>query len=370
MGIVNTVISHRSFVFVGLISYSLYLWHWPIFSFIQYLGLELQGSLRISALIASFALAYLSWRFVEQPVRHMNIPTLKSAMKKIMLPSFIVLTILYGVIDGKNGFPERFENLAEFDKKQNFPSTVRKKCFDADLIGNIDQCWIGEEREKTSEHLNGMLIGDSFANHSASFIDVLAKDAGLFIHDSASGGHPILTRLKAPGEYDYPPAYANERLEYALQFDHIILGANWEYYANPNNINYERLLTTIGRIVKANKKVTVIVSVPATTREHLHRLKLEKASSYVFFETQDKTVAEPILPEKHIVNEMKRRFPQISYIHFNDVMCENGRCNILLNNTIVYRNADHLNTSGAAMMAEKYLKEVGNPLKTVQFSNP
>lgn len=370
MGIINRLISTRRFVFIGLISYSLYLWHWPVFVFIQYLGLELQGVLQISAIIASFVLAYLSWRFVEQPVRHMNLPTLKSAMKKIMLPSFIVLTILYGVIDVKNGFPERFDNLAEFDKKQNFPSTVRKKCHDKDFIGNIEQCWIGVEKEKTKDNLDGMLIGDSFGNHSASFIDVLAKDAGLFFHDSTSGGHPVLTRLLAPNKFEYDPKYALDRLEYALQFEHIILGVNWDnpLYATPNQLNHGALLDAIERIVNAGKKVTVILSLPATNPVHLHKMKLAKGSDFVFFDDLDYSVRQPPRGSSHIITIMKSRFPSISFIDLQDVMCEKGHCDLILNDTILYRNSNHFNTSGAAMVAQKYLAEKGNLLKTVQAS--
>ena len=363
-GIINKIIAHKSFVTIGLISYSLYLWHWPIFSFIQYLGLELSGLLRISALILSFVLAYLSWRFIEQPIRHVNLPTLGSAMKKIMLPSFLILTTIYAVIDVQNGFPDRFKNLAEFDKKKNFPSTVRKKCFDADLIGNIEQCNLGVKKEQ----LDGMLIGDSFANHSASFIDVLAKDAGLYIHDSTSGGHPILTRMNAPDVYDYPPDYAVKRLEYALNFEHIIIAANWNNYSSPDNINYEPILSTIESITKKDIKITVIESLPATTKENLHKLKFMKGSDFVFFDDAEYFIDKPTYKNNHILNEMKRRFPNITYIDFKDAMCDDKQCAIVLNDTIIYRNSDHLNTSGAAMMAEKYLSLYGNPLKQVEAS--
>jgi len=359
-GIINTIISHRSLVFVGLISYSLYLWHWPIFVFVQYLGLELTGYIRIFAVTSAFIFAYLSWKFVEQPIRHMNLPNLGSAMKKIMLPSFILLTVIYAVVDIKNGFPERFDNLSEFDKKKNFPSTVRKKCHDADLIGNIDQCWLGIKKDK----LDGMLIGDSFGNHSAAFIDVLAKDANLFIHDSTSGGHPILTRLIGPGIFDYPPKYAEQRLEYAMQFEHIIIGVNWDTYAKPSHLNYEILLTSIGNMIIKGKQVSIIISAPKTTQENLHKLKLIKADHFVFFDNHDEKIPNPTYPDDHIISEMKRRFPKINYIDFRDVMCLLDSCDTSLNGTIIYRNANHFNTIGGKLMAEKYLKEVGNPLKS------
>mgnify|MGYP005994676773 CR=1 FL=1 len=363
-GIVNQIIAHKSFVSIGLISYSLYLWHWPIFSFTQYLGLELSGLLRLSAILLSFVLAYLSWKFVEQPIRHMNLPTLGSAMKKIMLPAFISLTVIYGAIDGMNGFPHRFNELEEFNKSTNFPSTVRKKCHDADLLGNIEQCWLGIQKEK----IDGMLIGDSFANHSASFIHVLAKDAGLLIHDSTSGGHPILTRIREEGVYDYPPAYADKRLEMALQYEHIILAANWDAYSEPGTPNYIRLLDTINNIVNQNKKVTLIFSLPMTTSENLHRLKLLKASDFVFFNEEADPIIRPTYKDSQIVKDIKQRFPSINFIDLKDVMCDNNQCDLVLNDVIVYRNNDHLNTIGAKLIAEKYLMEFGNPLKSATLS--
>jgi peptidoglycan/LPS O-acetylase OafA/YrhL len=363
-GIVNSIISYKAFVGIGLISYSLYLWHWPIFSFIQYLGLELSGLLRVAAVVLSFVLAYVSWRYIEQSVHKLSLPTLGSAMKKIMLPSFLLLTVMYGVIDGLNGFPERFDKLEEFDKKKNFPSTVRKKCHDADILGNIDQCWLGVQKEK----IDGMLIGDSFANHSAAFIDVFAKDAGLLIHDSSSGGHPILTRMKSPGVYDYPPEYAEARLKLALQYEHVIIGANWSQYSEAGSINYNNLLDTISKIVEKGKKVTIIFALPPTTAENLHKLKLIKGNRFVFFENDTSSIELPKYWESGMAIEIKKRFPQINFIDMKDVMCHNKECQLTINGVVVYRSNDHFNTIGGRLMAEKYLTEIGNPLKDVAVS--
>jgi peptidoglycan/LPS O-acetylase OafA/YrhL len=357
-GIVNSVISHKIFVGIGLISYSLYLWHWPIFSFIQYLGFELSGLLRVAAIVLSFVLAYLSWRYIEQSVHKINLPTLGSAMKKIMLPSFIVVTVIYGFIDGLDGLPDRFDKLEEFDRKKNHPYIVRNKCHGAEVLGNIDECWLGVQKEK----IDGMLIGDSFANHSASFIDVFAKDAGLLIHDSSSVGNPILTRLRSEGVYDYPPEHAEARLKLALQYEHIIIGAQWGRYSEPGSLNYIRLLATIENIVEQDKKVSIIFALPPTTFENLHKLKLIKANRFIFFDNNSSTIELPKYWESELAIEIKERFPQVNFIDMKDVMCKNGLCQLSIDGIIVYRTFDHLNTIGARLMAEEYLKKVGNPL--------
>ena len=56
--------------FIGLISYSLYLWHWPIAVFMRYYYIELSFYQKIFIVIFSIAVAFLSWKFVEQPARH------------------------------------------------------------------------------------------------------------------------------------------------------------------------------------------------------------------------------------------------------------------------------------------------------------
>ncbi len=63
------VLSGRSLVFTGKISYSLYLWHWPIFVLFRWTwGLE-SLLLRVLALVLAFLLAGASWRFIETPIR-------------------------------------------------------------------------------------------------------------------------------------------------------------------------------------------------------------------------------------------------------------------------------------------------------------
>lgn len=69
--IVHRILSTRMLVGVGLISYSAYLWHQPLFAFAKYASHgELGAPLLILLCILPFPLAYLTWRFVEQPFRN------------------------------------------------------------------------------------------------------------------------------------------------------------------------------------------------------------------------------------------------------------------------------------------------------------
>jgi len=67
------LLSHRSLVAVGLISYPLYLWHWPLLSLTTLLSeratLAELSLLKAAAIAAAFLLAWCTWRFVELPAR-------------------------------------------------------------------------------------------------------------------------------------------------------------------------------------------------------------------------------------------------------------------------------------------------------------
>ena len=68
--LVDRALSSPPLVFIGLLSYSIYLWHWPLFVFARYILMqELSWPAQMSLVLATFPLSYLSWRYVELPVR-------------------------------------------------------------------------------------------------------------------------------------------------------------------------------------------------------------------------------------------------------------------------------------------------------------
>lgn len=71
-GLINRqLLAHPSLVFVGLVSYPLYLWHWPVLSYARILnGGELPVAVRIAAVVVSLLLAWLTYQYVEKRVRH------------------------------------------------------------------------------------------------------------------------------------------------------------------------------------------------------------------------------------------------------------------------------------------------------------
>ncbi len=358
-GVVNSVLEFRAIVFLGLLSYSMYLWHWPIIVFIKYLGFELTLPLVLMTIMATILLSYFSWKFIEQPFRYTFKYTFSRTLLYILLPSIMVAGLIYAVIDGKDGFPNRFPDLIEFNRKVNFPDEVRSQCYNKHRIGNDKECNIGVVKDK----VDGILIGDSFANYSAYFVDVLAKDANMYFDVSAAPGYPLLRNLDFPDKSG--DDYGKKRFEYAKKMDVICIAAFWEAM-RVDSENYYQILESIKELVALKKNVVIIDHLRMTSEVNLHKMKLHKAKMGAQFLKKDLLIPFYKRPEKYIISEIQKRFPSVTIIDLNDIMCVDDKCDYALNEQIVYRDFYHLNISGARSIAEKYLEEKGNPLRSLK----
>ena len=105
--LVNRILSQKIFVGIGLISYSAYLWHQPIFAFVKYRSFtDPSAGLMLSLCVGVLVLAYLSWRFVEKPFRN------KSAYSRRFVFTFTGVTTSIFLIGGSllnlsDGFKSR-----------------------------------------------------------------------------------------------------------------------------------------------------------------------------------------------------------------------------------------------------------------------
>jgi peptidoglycan/LPS O-acetylase OafA/YrhL len=105
-GPVHRLLALRPATMVGLISYSLYVWHWPVIVLAQYwLVRHLAPAEVAAALLLMFALAYGSWRFIEGPFRSKTM-TVRRLYKGIGAATAVLLLALAAIIAGQ-GWPQR-----------------------------------------------------------------------------------------------------------------------------------------------------------------------------------------------------------------------------------------------------------------------
>ncbi len=104
------VLSVKPLVGVGLISYSLYLWHWPVkvFSHYWFTGLHSPVAMRVGVVLVSFGLAWVSWRYVEKPFRARRVRVSFRGLVQGAVAASVVTMGVGAVIAAGDGLPRRF----------------------------------------------------------------------------------------------------------------------------------------------------------------------------------------------------------------------------------------------------------------------
>jgi peptidoglycan/LPS O-acetylase OafA/YrhL len=252
------------FVGVGLISYSLYLVHWPIISFLTYLTLKPPRSIdAIPILIASLALAYLSWRFVEQPFRARGL----SARRRTVLiggAAMIVAVAALGALGvATHGLPGRFPKLAVQTTHDPQGLWSEGTCF---LSNNPD---IGRWDEGRCTLTRGgpkaLLWGDSYA---ADYVPGIEAEAAMIpytvIQYTAAGCPPILSYSSA----SRPNCASFNRNALAIiDRDHIgvvVISARW---VDMQRRGLEEIRSTLGALSRRGVKVYLLGQSPMFTTD-------------------------------------------------------------------------------------------------------
>lgn len=190
--VVGRTLSSTPMVFVGKISYSLYLWHFPVLAFASYLSIdELSILERNAAILASILLSVLSWRLVEVPSRQ----GLRFMTPKAVLGAGTAAMVAAGTVGAaisvNDGFRSRFSHaqLVILDGALDH-NLDRMECStrnNLELENSL--CAIGAENAPISF----VLWGDSHGETLRSALDVSARRhgrRGVFV--GASGCPPVV----------------------------------------------------------------------------------------------------------------------------------------------------------------------------------
>lgn len=259
--LVKQGLSHPGMVLVGMISYSLYLWHWPVLVLSKYWRGEYSGW--VEALLwmcTTFALAYLSWRFVEQPVRRS-----KRVVPSILLSGAVsvgLATVALGwTIYRSDGLASRFpaELRTHITASGEFYNDWRR-CSDVSegALAGMNVCAIGPEGPPKvllwgDSHMRAWMAGLEQAAHAAGTPAMLIWQGGcppvFGIEKRETAGTPTKDRKCWSW---------NDQLRAALpaltSVERVLLIGRWAYYADGQGVGQD-----------AHNKITLTAVAPLET---------------------------------------------------------------------------------------------------------
>ena len=355
--LVGKLLGSKPFVGVGLISYSAYLWHQPLFAFARLRSVEEPNKLVFCGLaIASVFLAVFSWKFVETPFRN----RIYFNRQKIFLISAFTscVFIFIGFIGHLNrGYPSRFT--------EDQLSVLAFTTYAYQDIYRQGSCFLESEQTQnafTSECQavsaeNAILIwGDS---HAAALSFGFRKVLPNVIQYTASGCPPIIDEVVSwrPKCKDINDFVSNEISR--QKPSRVILHANWSLYADQKpTLNLQKTIDFI-RVKSPLSKITIIGGVPQY-----------KPSLPVFMFLNDKSLLGNSLLESYIVGDLNKldnlfadlaRRNEVSFFSAIQALCSDTKCQA----TASYNNVTmptawdygHLTEAGSFLLAEKIVSK-------------
>jgi len=352
--IVSVCLSARPLIYVGKISYSLYLVHWPVIVF----GMRLfPGMDRIpfdaGVLVVSFALATLNFHFVE-PLRFAKGPRKHQtafALTSSVLALGFVLAVSFWTIRA-DGFADK-NTTAELKKVlayRSFDYTtlyLSRKCFldpDQDFSQFDKACLPG------GDGAPAILWGDSHAIHFYSGFRPLFARAGYSLGVMTASACAPVVGLAVPSRPKCEDF--NERalpLLLSIKPQIVILSASW----NLESTALERLNLTVNLLVKNGAKVVILgqspqfkVSVPMTIA---NRIKSGDKSPLISESSLDPRMKS----SDEILSKQFANRAGVKFISTMEIMCPGGECQArAADGALLYWDVEHLTQDGSGIFAK------------------
>lgn len=375
--IVTQLLSLKPLVFIGLLSYSLYIWHWPVFVFIRYLGIEETSSVLLLAFSLIFIIAYCSWRFIEKPTQKFNKMKFRYSLTYLFIIPVVVVHINDYLIKKHEGYPQRFEETARIAAQlKQYDNPLRILCLDEKNVAVNVKCVLGT---KNSTNKIGFMFGDSHSNHLWGFMDTLAQQANLSVL-----AHSTSACLTLPGiqQYDwnaqvYTACHEQTERYYQMiktnHYDFVILGQNWDGYLVNKLITNEpidvvkrqienALDEALQIIIASGAKPVLIKSIVASNSYSCFLSHIKRRINYNPEQCEFDMKVNKSQWQDELFMHLKNKYAQLIIIDPTKVQCPHGRCKPELDGIPLFRDAGHMTDYASYQLAANYLKHYKNPL--------
>jgi peptidoglycan/LPS O-acetylase OafA/YrhL len=367
-GIPNRVRHPLSFLsmlrFVGQISYSLYLWHWPLFTFARFAkpGLVLTLGDKTVLFALTVALSCLSWRFVEQPFRaRTGGASRRDAFRFAGAASALLLAgLAVGVLAGRapSDADRAAAQLHAYNAYDYQPLYRFGSCF-APTGGTFDETCVGLAAGKT----NILLWGDSLAAHYFHGLNEHAGPQGLHILQTTQPACMPTLEVAAQG---YPPCRGVAAQMQAYLGDHkpdlVILSADWLEYARPPRFDgmIADLKVTIARLNASGIRVFLLG--PAVQFKTRLPAMLRRAQVGGIDVRADDVVLPDIFPLDRMMQAALPAHDGFSYVSVLEAVCPERQCPVTIDGGIPLSwDHAHLTAEGSIYVTARLSPKLGLP---------
>lgn len=379
---ITQMLKSRALVFVGLISYSLYLWHWPLLVLAKHaLGENLQFDDRLGIGLASLVLATLSWRFIETPFRS----KVRTSTRQACAYSGLTVALLSGMVVTvvlTHGLQNRFTPQVVALDRARMREVVRGECIDLRVsLDTKSVCHIGRTGDPTV-----VVWGDSYAHAMLPAFDAAFKQIGVSAWFAAESGCPPLptARISYQGRDNWRCREFNDKMVKFLEaqpgVNQVVLTAAWDSYdketsgyqlrvsgADDSATSLKQGIEELAHQLQTNGEgpsLIVVGQVPAydwnvPQKMLLRQLKYEPITPLKRTDWREKSAA-----SRGIFKQFASA-SHISFIESAEWFCVTGICRYATDQgKPLYWDSGHINAEGVRFMTPMLESALRSPLRS------
>lgn len=382
---VSRLLSSGPLVSIGLISYSLYLWHWPVLVFANYIDVDgrLNQWAMILILIATVIISYGSYRWVEKPFRRKGD---FGNTSKVYITAGVTAAML--ILVGfsayhTNGYPRRYPEAVVSADSQRNQVVAYRECFGKGVSVVDDKaCYLGNKNVEPSV----LLFGDSHAASIAPAIDKVLAEAGKSGLVIPSSSCPPLLNVGTTQYLDcidnnkeiFDFIQSNSKIELVILHGFWVSYTgrdekngdprNWLYVGDTDNLGQfsfdTEIKNTLRHLSGLNRDVLVIGPVSSSPMS---------VNDIAFRRIQNAALDKPISFDEFKRNKADKYISAVSGVNYKNVyffepskyLCKSGNCFYMHEESNLFRDFNHLSIKGA-----EYLSPfIRNELIRINFLN-
>lgn len=348
---------------VGDWSYSIYLVHWPLFSFahLGYFG-DVPQNVQIGLILLSIFLGFLQFRFIETPFRFGKVSYIFSNWKYALLitASLASIPLLAG--------SHPFKGNTDFDAKRIINQGLSSACEHA---FNDDGHLKAECRSSDSPKI--VVWGDSYAMHLVP--GLLQNNELIQITKSVCGPFPGLAIIDSVYSEQWAKRcieYNQQALDYILQtkgIEFVVMSSPLSQYLTDKNLLLtldgvseisstlliESFSKTVNQLDSAGIK-TIFVSPPPKNGKDIGECLERRFGPAVFLGKSCTITKDDYLKHQEKVIDMLEAFSRISTVfRLDEKLCNDNYCETSIGNTFLYRDKGHLSIEGSKLIFKKFI---------------
>ena len=360
------ILGHPYLVWIGLISYPLYLWHWPLLFFTKSLTTGSPGVIpRLCAVSIAIVLAWLTYILVEKPIRNGR---LRHSISILAAASIVCLSLGLLAWNGVGLQPRLQKYDADLRDISTWPGIWSATPGCAQTISGASQYCV---RVPEGESPSVLLLGDSHSNHLLpGLAAVIGPGKGAILNLGGSGCLPLLSDSASPSVDSCGPAvaaafnhlFANENLRT------VILAAAWRNRLSGTDDGQirARFEATLTRLKEAGKRVIFVHDVPNFSfhvRACFNEQRYALTPLVIDCGVPIARVVEEQRAYRALIGSVLNRHLEVMVVDpVQAPLCSPSRCNAVAQGRIFMRDRDHLSVTGSLALTPLFVESLGHAM--------